>query len=273
MWLAAFSILLQPLYYQASSDNLAYVTKVHANTPSPLKGGARLPSFEWDFGFKVGAQYQMPHDAWQLSLNLTHFHTHTDDEQKACDLWQLIPLVTLPRSFGTVFVDAANMHWRLHLGLIDGLCSKKWSPSPAFACQLSLGLRTGWIRQKFQLEYLGGDFAEVQGVALSMKNKFFGLGPAIGGTLKWKIAPQWALIGSGMGSILYGSFYLHQAEWEILHSQRVLGVHDGFHCSVPVVDGEVGICWQSATERCVIELMWDQTLLWGQSHWLYFHGG
>lgn len=265
----SFSCLLEPLYWKASGEGLDFVEKVSTN--SSLHGTLESLHFDWDWGFQLGLGYRIPHDAWQGSLGLKHIHTNAYGNKSSEDGYTLFPLWhTLGTTIGEV--EHAVGHWRLHLGLLDLLLSRSWMVTSRLNAAISSGLRTSWIRQKYQIQYLAED--GVSSTSLSMKNKFWGLGPAFGGSIDWKVTAHWSLFSELLFSILYGTFYLHQAEWEEISKEDLLGIHKSFKSSATTFDMSLGVRWQQQRRngalKWALEIAWDQVILPRQGQWVRF---
>ncbi len=269
-----FFFFTDPVYWQAHEDGLAYVTKSDSNTTLAPHSKAENLHFDWDFGFQIGFGYRIPHDLWSLSLELKHIHTNAHGHETADEGEFLFPLWKLPEATGTSYVDEAKAHWRLHLGLLDFVLTKEWSPTPTCVFAPVLGLRSAWIRQKYNLFYLGGSLAPVGGEQFSMKNKFWGIGPTIGLRSSWEMAPHWHLFGDFLLSILFGEFYIHQAEWTLADKAKVLGIHEVFDTSATTADLTLGVRWEhfwkGSLKRLSLEAAWDQIDLFGQNQFIRF---
>ncbi len=219
--------------------------------------------FDWEFGFEVELGYRIPHDLWQFSVGLKHIHPTAEGTSRGI----LYPVWMLPSETGPIVVSHAHGHWRLHLGLLDGLMEKQIACSPSVSFTPQLGIRTGWIRQKYNLEYSGGSLSSEQTVR--MKNKFWGMGPAIGMRSCWRVAGQLSLFADVLGSLLYGEFYLHQDEDRAGDRLKLLGIHGMFQQSVWTTDMSLGLRWDhqyAKTLRAVsVEIGWNQIVLFKQN--------
>ncbi|MBI2810793.1 MAG: hypothetical protein HYX67_08205 [Candidatus Melainabacteria bacterium] len=249
------------LYWQAEEAGLGYAIETSSSK-------IKVPQFDWDFGFKVGIGYRIPHDSWDLSLQATSFQTHTDCDHHGNFLpsWQ-VPGPT------HAFAEDVKMHWRLHMGLLDLNLQKELLISERLILTPQIGIRAGMIRQKFNLEYRGGTFSS-KGDLLRMKNKYWGFGPRIGAGSEWEMARGFSLFAEGAFSLLYGEFYLHQDEYEQGSKEEILGVHNIFHNPAPILDASAGLRWQyyfsSALKRLRFDLKWDQLLLFSQNQLMRF---
>lgn len=262
------------LYWQAEEGGLTYAVKSPSSVRLAPDAKAENPHFGWDFGFKAGIGYRFAHDRWEMELHYTSLQTHTDAEKKAKDGDVFFPIWQKPVSQVSNFADEVKMHWRLHLGLLDLNLSKPFYATPTLLLTPQLGIRAGWIRQKFNIEYRGGNFAPGEDELIRMKNKYWGLGPKMGLLGDWVMGRGFALFAQGAFSLLYGEFYLHQDEDTLGTKEKLLGIHSIFRAFAPIIEGTAGIRWQrvfsGSLNRVSIELAWDQLLFFSQNQLLRF---
>ena len=269
-----FFFFADPVYWQAHEDGLAFAVESDSTTSlAPESKGENL-HFDWDFGFEVGLGYRIPHDLWSFSLELKHLHTNAHGHRTANDGSVLFPLWKFPDQQDPAYADIAKAHWRLHLGLLDLIMQKQWHPINSCSFSPVLGLRSAWIRQKYNLFYLGGSLAPDREEQFSMKNKFWGIGPCAGMRSSWEVVRRWSLFGDFLFSLLYGEFYLHQAERTLPHHEKILGIHEVFRTSVSTVDISFGVRgqwdWNGSLKRFFLEFGWDQIFLYAQNQFMRF---
>ncbi len=269
-----FFFFADPAYWQAHEEGLAYATESNSSTTLAPHSKAENLHFEWDFGFEVGLGYRIPHDLWSFSLELKHIHTTAYGHKTAGNGNVLFPLWKLPDVQDPSFAHEAKAHWRLHLGLLDFLMKKDWRLSKTCIIAPILGLRSAWIRQKYNLFYLGGSLFPDREEQFSMKNKFWGIGPSIGMHSSWELVRHWSLFGNFLVSLLDGAFYLHQAEWVLPSQSKILGIHEVFRSSVTTSDITLGVRWEcewnGVLKKLSLELAWDQIFLYAQNQLIRF---
>lgn len=271
---AGFFTYASALYWQAEEDGLSYAVKSPSSVRLAPKASVKNPHFDWDFGFRVGLGYRVAHDRWELDLQFTSLQTHTDAEVKAKGGEVFFPIWQKPISFAQNFADEVKMHWRLHLGLFDAQLAKPFIATKRLQLIPQIGVRTGWIRQKFNLEYRGGNFAPGEDVFIRMKNKFWGIGPMAALLGEWELGSGFCLFAKGVACLLYGEFYVHQDEDTLGTKEKLLGVHHIFRSTAPIIEGTAGISWQrifsKSLNRVKLELAWDQLLFFSQNQLMRF---
>lgn len=269
-----FFFFTNPVYWQAHEDGLAFAARSDSITRLAPESKIENLHFDWDFGFQVGFGYRVPHDLWSVSLELKHIHTNAHGHETASDGDFVLPLWKMPDVHDPSYVAEARAHWRVHLGLLDCLAQKMWHPVKTCVVAPVIGIRTAWIRQKYNLWYFGGSLLPDREEQFSMKNKFWGIGPALGVRTGWEMASHWELFGDFLFSLLYGEFYIHQAEWTLPEKRKILGVHEIFDSSAATADATLGLrwhcMWEGTLKRLSLELAWDQIVLFGQNQFIRF---
>lgn len=258
------------LFLQAEEEGLSYA--VESSSVDNLTGKAKTAPFEWDFGFNIGLGYRIPHDRWQLLLQFTSLQTHCDAQESAKEGHVFFPMWL--SSDPSLFATDVKAHWRLHFGLIDLFLSKPYFATQTLTLTPQLGIRWGSARQKFNLEYRGGNFPPEDEILIRMKNKYQGLGPYAGLMGEYALAKGFSLFATAALSLLYGEFYLHQDEDTLGSKEKLLGLHSIYRASSPLLEGTAGIRWQhfftGTLKRLTFDLAWDQYLFFSQNQLLRF---
>ncbi len=248
-----FYVISDALFWHASENGLALATK--RESPSSLKSRVVNPEFAWDFGFKIGFGAIFTHRGWDLSLSYTSLHTDAHSHVKGP---VLVPQWIHPLSFSSpsAYVDEADLHWRLHLGVIDLPIKKSLSISPSFTLSPYIGIRAASLRQKDNMSYRGGTLFPGGEDTIRMKDKFFGVGPLLGSHLQYFLYKKLSLIANGSISLAYGSIYLHQDEDATLGIEERMKIHSIFPAAKAFTDLLLGLNWQASYKK----LSWDVSL-------------
>jgi hypothetical protein len=262
------------LYWQAKEEGLSFA--VESASVDRLDSDAKIenPHFEWDFGFKIGLGFRVPHDKWEILLQFTSFQTHTDADKEAREGTVFFPIWQKSVERGLFFAEEAKVHWRLHLGLVDLMLSNLYQVTKRLDLTPQIGLRAGSLRQKYNLEYRGGSFLAGEEEIIHMKNKYFGIGPNVGLLGQWSLGGGLSLFAKTSFSLFFGEFYLHQDEYELDGKTKLLGVHDIFAYSAAMLDNAIGIRWQrffrGALKHLELDLCWDELFFFSQNQLLHF---
>ncbi len=257
-----YTISVDALYWQVQENGLCFALK---NSPSSNHSKVKELDLPYDPGFKISFGYHLSHDLWTWLTTFTHFHSRTTDTTKG----DLFPVWANPQNHLTS-VEDATMHWRLHLGFLDSLLQKQWLISSHFFVDLSVGLEYAEARQKARVLYHGGSLLGHSEDDISMKNKFWGIGPMTGINLSWLWTDHLSFYAKGALSALYGFFYVHQDE--DIDDKNLMKLFDRF--ILPRLHLETGLgikyCYQPAHAEWSLLVGWESHFLNGQNQWIRF---
>ena len=238
------------LLWQAHEGGLGYYIKSHEkqfNADAPLHHtNIKNPHFHHDWGFRIGAGYNMPHDGWDLYAAWTHIHLHAHDDTSVNDGTQGFATYT-PDTASIYFVfKEADAHLKLHLNIIDLELGREFFTSKWLTLRPHFGLRTGWIQQHYNIDY-NSCFTPVDGKTdIDMKNNFWGLGPRLGLDTQWGLGSGFSLYGNASLSLLYGFFTT--AFHQLNRAANGIGTpfastHNSFRQSAATTDLQLGLRW------------------------------
>ena len=199
------------LLWKAQQEDLSFAVK-SASTTSIQRGKTKDPKFNWDFGFRVGLGYNIPHDNWDVSASYTQFQTQSHTQEYAPAGGALFPSWEYAGA-PSDYVTKAIANWRLHLQLGDLELGKAIGVSKWLSIRPHIGVRSAWIFQKYKIQYSGGTavpFGDRDDV--NMTNNFLGIGGRVGMDSVWGLCPGFSIFGDGALSLLSGFFAVHQTE-------------------------------------------------------------
>lgn len=274
------------LIWQAHENGLGYVVKNKGST-SPALNHSEIKDlhYDWDFGFRVGLGYNMPHDGWDVSANWTWFQNTADSRVAAQGTTPstLMPSSAWPSGFGDN--DGATKsyaNWRLHLNMIDLEMGREFFVSKWMTLRPFVGLRNAWVRQKLNISYnhlteAGSSSASQYTVDTS--NNYWGLGLRGGLNTQWGLGAGWSFYGNGALSLLYGYFDLYQkqvgtslagAETVTMRNQQ------SYRVDRAIAELAMGIRWDTmfANDRCHFGIQggWEHLMFFGQNQFQHFLG-
>lgn len=264
---AGFFTELSLLYWKPHPNHLPIAVKT--SQENLLNASVKNLEFEWDVGFKAGLGYRIPHDQWEIFLNFTSLQTHADRELKTNPAQKLFPSWSIQEA---VFCGA-KAHWRLHLGILDFLLRKKYSPIERIIFSPQVGISTAWIRQKYNLSYFGCQVTSNDSL-IRMKNKFWGMGLYCGLLTKWQFVKRLSLFAQTDWRLLCGEFYLHQDEDLFLSKEKILGVRNIFLLASSILEAELGLMWEHFFSRRLKKIQiccsWNELILFSQNQLMSF---
>jgi len=199
------------LYFQARENGVSY---------GIIEERALDPSFDSRFGARVRLSAPTSHDCWEVSAQFLHYHARIKSRQRGSGFpnWSHL----------TRFDEVFNL-WRLHLGMGDLFLSHSWEVSRCFSLTPFWGLTYAMIRHKLFVDY--------QTVELSMKDKFWGVGPLFGFLGRWDFGWNVSLFSWWAYRLLYGEVYLHQDE------AKIIKLFDKYPKIQQIIEARIGLQW------------------------------
>jgi hypothetical protein len=297
-----FSITVAGFYWQAAEDGLEYAIQSKVATPieasatgsnaSLIDASYQTPNFKWKPGFKVGLGYNTTHDGWDLALLWTHFNgrAHSSNDNEADLNVTLLPLWSAfapaqDTAGGTIlWATQANTSWRVNLNLVDLELGREFWASKMLTLRPHIGFRVALVKQKYEIEYLGGIWdgtvasPTVPGGPFTnevdMKNDFSGGGVRAGLDTVWNFgccnpcSGNWGIFGNFALSLIYGKFSLDQNEFNQsplaatgFAKTPILQTEENFRAVRGIVDLALGLQWQSLFNESnygiLLQLAWE----------------
>lgn len=196
----SWDIFVDALAWYASEQTSAVwadIIKIGSNTSSFTPQDF---TFNWDFGFRLGAGRNLEYDQWDTQLYWTRFHTEAHQSKRVFP--EFIPI------FGSVLVtqeirpeffagslsndtaQSAHIRWALLYDMIDWELGRSYWISQGVLLRPFIGLKGGWIDQSINLKYENLIIASAptdNSAKEHVKNNFWGVGPVGGVNTKWKL--------------------------------------------------------------------------------------
>lgn len=272
LWLQA-----EALYFHTSEDGLAYGIKNSGRTG--MDGRVKNVGYDWDWGFRLGAGYNLPHDGWDMLLNWTWLRTH-EKKDEGTDANQVIwQTVTNPSNGpATVTASHADGHARLHLNLLDFEMGREFFVSKWLTIRPFVGGRAAWLTRNFNFEYNlntnAGGLTEAEG---HNHNRFRGGGLRGGLGSQWGLGMGWSIFGDAAFSLILGTQRIHAHQETEPNDVRVEHIHNSWTIARPMMDLALGLRWDhlfyNDAYRIRFQLGWEQHTLWGFNKDMNFVSG
>lgn len=299
-------------YWKAHEAELEYAWEsddCSGNTCPPLSLEAERPRHEFEWGFKVGLGYVLPHDGWDVYANYTRFNGHHHNcgghECEECCVCAprlffptfLIPCLTTP----CPNVTEACGKWKLRLNRLDLELGREFFVSKWLTMRPFIGFAGVIITQHLNVEYAGGNYVPAgHEYEHKMRNQFRGGGLRGGFNTQWDFCKDWSIYGNLALNLLYGSFEIKQRAWdetevfttvieegecgcveveqvedECASTRSLLyEAEKDFLICRPVLDLGIGLQWEHAFADDSFFLSfhagWEQHFYWGQNQFVRF---
>jgi hypothetical protein len=222
VWLSADFI-----YWKASEDGLAFTNEISnvLVTNDFTQTQVINPSIDWAPGFRIGAGYQFPNPPWHVFLEWTHICSSVSGEAvTGGDIFSgMFPIWSLSKDLlKGDFVYSASMNGKIRTDLLDLMTGREVTLVKWFSFRPRFGIRAAFIRQHYNVEYLGGSFGGENPVSadeIKLRNSYWGVGPLAGFDPQFILGKGISLFGLASGSFLLGEFFVKEKETYLL-SQR-----------------------------------------------------
>lgn len=225
------------LLWKAQMDDLGFAVKSKSQT-TIRKGKGKDPKFNWNWGFRVGFGYNVPHDKWDILGGYTQFRSATHTEEKVSASEALFPSWM---SGSSGYVSEAKAFWNMHLQLGDIEMGRSFAACKWLNLRPFIGVRGAWIYQRYTIEYKGGSAVPGLDVdKVNMRNNFWGAGGRLGLNTLWGLTKGFSIFGDGSFSLLSGFFHVHQTEHLEKAGTSFLSVSSSPSQLVPIVDLVLG---------------------------------
>lgn len=204
LWIQA-----EALYMHATEDGVNYGIK--QENSSFFDGTVKNISYDWSWGWRVGAGYNIPHDGWDLMLNYTWFRANEDNSsnpdapENVLQTWTNPTLIDPTSSDPIANMPAAHAKGITHLKFdyLDFEMGREFFVSKWLTLRPFVGGRGLWAHRDLKVKYSGGSLS---GIKLKEKfnNRFRGGGLRAGLDSQWGLGMGWSFFGDVAFSLLYG---------------------------------------------------------------------
>lgn len=211
------------LYWHAKVGGTEYVYELATRS----KGKVETQSFDWDWGYRIGASLRLPIVRWEVNGTYTHFGTQDYEGRGA------VPPSLLVSLKGGIVPShlKATSDYKIDYDNISLSIEQGSFLSRLFGFSTELGLRKIWIVQKQGVTFEGSERIRIKD-----RCHFEGLGPFLGLKLKWYLLSNIALLSSVDAALIYGNF-------EVKHSENQIHLKGNTHLFAPVIHFFAGLNW------------------------------
>lgn len=270
------------LYWRASADYLAYGFLDNSFSPNPgdiqnilFNGKALEPHFRYKPGYKLGLGYKLHRDRWDLYAEYTQFHQTTHSSKTVQPGGQHIHAVWLIFVAPVIIQDdfqSCSSKWKTNFDILDVEVGRNFFCGRYLTFRPSLGLRTLWLEQKYDLTYVS--FRQAIPVFGHNKSRSWGIGPRCGLDSAWNLYGGLKAVGNVAISLLHVEdrvrvkqsipFLLTQG----LSDDTIYANKESISLIKPILDLSLGLGWEWPFRRekyaLNLEVTYDYSLYWDQ---------
>jgi hypothetical protein len=271
------------IYWRASADYLASGFLDNSFSPDPddfanisMNGSVLEPDFEYKPGFKLGLGYKIHRDRWDLFAEYTQLYQTTSTHEQVKPGGQHIHAIWLVFIAPVLLQDefqSVSSKWKTNFDILDVEVARNFFCGRYLAFRSSLGLRTLWLDQKYNLVYktLGNAIP----VFAFNHSSSWGIGPRFAIDTAWNLTGGFKVIGDIAVSLLHVEdqvrvkqtipFLLTQPgiTTDVIYKNR-----ESIGLVKPILDVSLGLSWGRPLfkQKCAfdISVTYDYSIYWDQ---------
>jgi hypothetical protein len=200
------------LYWKANENGIPLAV-VNKGSPNNLTH-SRVENLrgKWDFAFRVGIGYDVPHDGWDLSLSWLRYNSHGHRKCIHKKPNRFVFATLVPSADPTSVLntcESARGRWKLLLNQLDLDLGRDFFVSKWLTLRPHAGLRTDWIYQKIKAKYHDfQSFPTPNEVDIKYRDRWWGIGLESGLDTQWGLGGGWSIFANFAAAILYGEHHI-----------------------------------------------------------------
>lgn len=265
------------IYWQARDYGFEIATLTSPNSSNLLDTSRNIKYINFDFhpGFKLGFSTSLHNDDWNFFLDYTRFYSKNHGSASVHNT-NVSGFLSSSWILGTSFNAPSFIEgkWILDYNIFDSNISRTFFVGKKLIFATHLGLRSGWIDQKFNsfsLVQNRNNLNQVINDYSNCRSNSWTIGPRLGLNTSWKINYGFKIFNTIATSLLYQHFntkirffvptnrYINS---QISTSKNIT------NRIIPNIDTSIGISWEkSINNRYHFEILssYDFQYLWNQN--------
>ncbi len=259
LWIQADALYMRP-----TQDGLGYAIQSHSGTASSANGRVKNARYDWDWGFRVGAGYNLDHDGWDVLLNYTWFES---DAHQNVSGGSIAPEFALATSLAGSTTSNAKANTRFWLNILDLEMGREFFVSKWLTLRPHAGLRALWIHTKLHSRF--SDLIAGSAVKINAKNRFGGGGLRAGLNSQWGLGSGWSIFGDLDAALMYGKQRVRQSEEEVSTDADLASYSDNWMTLRASLDLALGLRWDRLfyddAYRIRFQLGWEDHVFFDMS--------
>lgn len=254
-----FQISADVLLWQLQEDALVYAIESVTFT-LPVGNDRIKPKYNW--GFRLGLDYTLPHDNWDVAATWTHLISSSQGNSTA-DTGNFLRKSGLILSSALVGFTDANAKYHNRLEQISINTGREFFISKWVTLRPFFGIRSDWLHQRVRAIYSGVDLPSNQ--TSHRKVNWWGLGIESGLNTQWSFCGGFSFYGNVAGAIEYGLIKQIVDESGIITYSFV----DSYRICRPILNLQLGLGWDyNSYNDCFhlgLKLGWENHVFFNQS--------
>jgi hypothetical protein len=190
------------LWWRAQEQNLDYLVFVSAQ-PANKTSFIVEPNFQHKAGFKIALGSNLFYDNWEFLSEYTRLKFRDSQSKGPTNPGSLYP--TWKTENTVIAVNEGKSRWKLDFNTFDLELARSYFSGKKITNRTSLGLKTGWINQRYYL-YYGINANSVYANAFAASKSFLA-GPRAGFSSMYDLFSGFKIKLVSAFSMLYQDFY------------------------------------------------------------------
>ncbi|MGL5263997.1 MAG: Lpg1974 family pore-forming outer membrane protein [Candidatus Rhabdochlamydia sp.] len=285
------------LFWQVQEDALTYA--IGFSSDQDLGQSAALVKQKYNWGFRVGLDWTLPHDNWDIAATWTHLISNSRrNKTAATDLKipteggspQLFLLVLqgINDPIATGYAKASSRYHN-RLDQVSLNIAREFFISKWVVLRPYFGLRSDWLHQRLRTNYSENVVVASAGVVVpnlslnvTQTNKWQGIGIESGFGTQLNFCGGFSIYGNIAAAIEYGLQKLHlsqtgfdfdPAEFDGPANSAFNGFGTKYHICRPILDLQLGLGWDynfcDDRFHFGLKLGWENHVYFNQSRFLF----
>lgn len=290
------------LYWKIQEDALTYA--IGFSSDQDLGQSAALVKQKYNWGFRVGLDWTLPHDNWDIATTWTHLISNSHrNKTTAADLKIpnsehdsarrfLLVLQGINDPLANGYLNASSKYHNC-LDQISLNAAREFFISKWVTLRPYFGLRADWLNQKLHTYYSENirahdnssvEFFPHLNLAINQINKWRGIGIESGFSTQLSFCGGFSIYGNIAAAIEYGlqKLNLSQAGKDFNNAGAGItpaeisfnGFNTSYHICRPILDLQIGLGWERnfCKDRFHfgLKLGWENHVYFNQSRFLCF---
>jgi hypothetical protein len=279
------------LYWKANENGIPLAV-VNKKSPDNL-AHSRVDNLrgKWDFAFRVGIGYDIPHDGWDLGLSWLRYNSYGHRKHVHSSSNRFVFPYLAPSADPIADIDTcarAKGRWRLLLNQLDLDLGREFFVSKWLTLRPHAGLRTDWIYQKIKAEYakFSALLPASSEVEVKYRDEWWGIGLESGLDTQWGLGGGWSIFANLAAAVLYGQHHIRMKDKDKPAVASIsngansnphgvfVDLKDNSKIAHPVLDLQLGLRWDAMLAQdhlhLGIQLGWENHLYFSQNQFPIF---
>lgn len=290
-----FQVSANALFWKVQEDAFTYV--IESSSDQDLGQSTTLVKQKYNWGFRVGLGWTLPHDNWDIAANWTHLISNNDRNKTAVTELKMPPQGNSSQLFSLVIegikepiaTSYSNARLRYHnrLDQISLNAAREFFISKWVVLRPYFGLRADWLHKRLCTDYSGNvvlasEEVIIPDLSLGVRqiNKWQGTGIESGFSTQLSFCGGFSIYGNITVAIEYGYQKLYLAQADFSSTQFSASSNSTFnsfsinyHICRPILDLQLGLGWDynfcKNRFHFGLKLGWENHVYFNQSRFLF----